>query len=200
MPVVTLEVGERRFKCNQFTLTQASAYFRGQFSGPWATPTDGAYFIDRDGDLFQHLLGCMRSEIYPIFHDIEKGHDHVQYHRLLAEAKYFQIHKLVNWLEGKKYLHAIDVQKSIRMTEGAEWSTTKGTPDIVECSTKYIKDKVHICPSGKDEHRGKPSKCATLCTDTRKENEKRYEEEMVLKTVHIVSNISLDGNVLDSNA
>ena len=112
--IIALEVGERKFKCNEDTLTAESEYFASQLSGTWTfyTQADGFAFIDRDGDMFEHILRFMRTGIYPLFYKPKEGHDLVLYNRVLVEARYFLVGKLVSWLESEMYYKAITIERT----------------------------------------------------------------------------------------
>ncbi|KAJ1621182.1 hypothetical protein T492DRAFT_1072548 [Pavlovales sp. CCMP2436] len=64
MERVRLNVGGVRYETTRTTLTQfAGSYFSAMFGGlhPDAEDEDGRVFIDRDGDLFRHVLNYMRT-------------------------------------------------------------------------------------------------------------------------------------------
>ena len=81
---------------------------------------DGCYFIDADGDVFQHVLRHLRHGVMPIFYDDATGHDHALYLAVLEQARYFAVEPLRQWLEGRTYLHAVTVAYSARLLEGVE--------------------------------------------------------------------------------
>ncbi len=113
---LTLQVGKRTFITTRDTLS-GSLYFSVLFAR-WNEypPLDGIYYIDRDGDLFAHVLHYLRSLHLPIFWEPRNGHDRLLYHQLLGEARYFNIPKLVEWLRGKK-IHWIgrDFSEQVRV-------------------------------------------------------------------------------------
>jgi hypothetical protein len=62
--IVKLNVGGTRYTVGLATLTGAeSSYFEALFSGRWqqALTDDGEVFIDRDGDVFKHVLHYLRA-------------------------------------------------------------------------------------------------------------------------------------------
>ncbi|CAG5162631.1 uncharacterized protein ALTATR162_LOCUS6256 [Alternaria atra] len=113
---LTLDIGGRKFKVSRDTLMAESGLFERQLSGrfrPWEPEVDGSYFLDADPDLFEHLLRFMRRpEVFPLFYSKMNGFDYDLYNRLQAEALYFQIDALHEWIKDKKYLTAIKVQTS----------------------------------------------------------------------------------------
>jgi len=101
---MTLEIGGRMFKVARNTLESESGLFRSQFSNlfTWTPEPDGSYFLDADPDLFEHLLRYMRRpEVFPLFYSVMNGFDYDLYNRLQAEALYFQMKKLYEWIEAK---------------------------------------------------------------------------------------------------
>ncbi|KAG9235251.1 BTB/POZ protein [Amylocarpus encephaloides] len=112
--LITLLVGERRFTTNSETLTERSPFFSALLSGRWDNKLqDGSYFVDADGDLFEHILRYLRRGLLPVFYDNVKGHDYNLYMALLQEAKYFGILRLEKWLENKEYLKAVEVHHTV---------------------------------------------------------------------------------------
>src|SRR4051812_26960470 len=85
---IDLQVGERRFTTTKDTLTTESGFFSSLLSGRWDnTLEDGSHFIDADPALFQHILRYLRRGVFPLFFDLEKGHDYSLYLSLLEEAR-----------------------------------------------------------------------------------------------------------------
>ena len=58
--------------------------------------SDGSYFIDRDGTYFRHILNYLRDDYIDA---TTLPADNTVIKELLREAKYYQIHRLVNYLE-----------------------------------------------------------------------------------------------------
>ncbi|CAN9214022.1 unnamed protein product [Alternaria alternata] len=102
---LTLDIGGRKFKVSRDTLEAESGWFEQQLSGrfaPWEPEMDGSYFIDADPDLFEHLLRFMRRpEVFPLFYSKMNGFDYDLYNRLQAEALYFQMDTLYEWIKDK---------------------------------------------------------------------------------------------------
>ena len=74
---ILLQVGDRRFLTTRETLAGAEGYFAALFAGRWSTSKDHErihttpdgirtiyHFIDRDGDLFCHILQYLRWECF----------------------------------------------------------------------------------------------------------------------------------------
>ncbi|KAJ9137728.1 hypothetical protein NKR23_g8963 [Pleurostoma richardsiae] len=115
---VSLQVGERRFTTTKETLVGESHFFASLLSGRWKNALeDGSYFIDADPVLFEHILRFLRRGVYPLFFDVVKGHDHILYHSLQEEARYFGIPRLEDWLEQKRYLEAVRVDRTLEIRD-----------------------------------------------------------------------------------
>ncbi|KAG6060004.1 hypothetical protein E4U17_005180 [Claviceps sp. LM77 group G4] len=115
---IKLLVGERTFITTRRTLITESGYFKQRFATPWGrTPQDGAYFIDADPVLFEHILRYLRHPAFPLFYDHVHGHDVGLYASLHNEATYFQISRLQKWLSAQRYLEAIQVKHTMKVVE-----------------------------------------------------------------------------------
>ncbi|KAL4888604.1 BTB/POZ protein [Aspergillus ambiguus] len=110
---VVLQVGERRFTTTREILNE-SPFFQALLSERWNdAQADGSYFVDADPDLFAHILRYLRRGMYPIFYDRVKGHDYALYAALLAEAEYFGIADLQDWLKKQRYLEVVRVEMAL---------------------------------------------------------------------------------------
>lgn len=95
---VTLDVGGKKYKTSVATLTrEKNTFFTAMFSQQWQLerdPKDDSIFIDRDGELFSHILAYLRTEVVP--NDLVKVESMRQ--KLITEAEYFHLHKLIEIL------------------------------------------------------------------------------------------------------
>ena len=191
--IITLQVGERRFTTRKETLKGGSGFFSALLSGRWDNvQPDGSYFIDADGDLFKHILEYLRRGVPPIFYDRSKGHDHALYLRLLAEARYFQIDSLREWLEKKQYLEVLKIEHQTREVESSYLMDQQYGSDIdVEYYPSWGTKKVYVCPRGIEVHRGLPGSCGRACMNAR-DGEDVYDEEPVLRTLIVKKRTILD--------
>ncbi|KAG5986483.1 hypothetical protein E4U54_005398 [Claviceps lovelessii] len=182
---VKLLVGERVFHTTKQTLTSESTYFSSLLSGRWAKPgEDGAYFIDADPSLFEHILRYLRHSICPIFYDQANGHDLGLYVALLGEANYFGIPRLQKWLQDKKYLEAVESKHTVRVVE--EWPGDEVTADhdtTVELHPKWDTKKEYICPRGIYVHRGDPLRCGMQCRKAQGDGKPEYQDVPILHVV-----------------
>ncbi|KAF2797853.1 hypothetical protein K505DRAFT_213414, partial [Melanomma pulvis-pyrius CBS 109.77] len=108
--IIILDVSGRKFRTRKDTLA-TSDYFKGLVSR-WGDSADrqedGSYFIDADPEVFEHLLGFMRRPSrFPLYWTKEKGFDYVLYNKLEAEADFFLLHDLRDWIHQKQYLNAV---------------------------------------------------------------------------------------------
>ena len=95
---VILDVGGERYTTSVDTLTrEQNTFFTAMFSRQWQLerdPKDESIFIDRDGKLFADILAYFRTDFVPS--EIMTNETHRQ--KLLIEAKYFHLHKLIEIL------------------------------------------------------------------------------------------------------
>jgi hypothetical protein len=111
--VIILDIGGRKFKTETATLCADSGLFRHQLSDlyQWTPQADGSYFLDADPEIFEHVLRFMRRpSVFPLFYDAVRGFDYGLYSRLQAEADYFQVDSLRDWIREKKYQLAVMVK------------------------------------------------------------------------------------------
>jgi hypothetical protein len=185
---IILQVGERRITTFRSTLTGQSEFFRSRLSGCWANVKllCGAYFIDADAGLFESILSYLRRGVFPLFYDLENGHCHHRYVRLLEEARYFQVPGLVEWLEKRVYLQALRVEYVVREADSLESleHTARGAEQWTFCSTWETR-QIYLCPRGIYVHRGSPGLCGRQCLKARGEGSIAYDEERFLRTVMV---------------
>jgi len=95
--VVKLNIGGSRFETSISTLTKYPSMFQAMFSGRYENEKDseGAYFIDRDGTNFRHILNFMRNG------KVSKTLQHAELEPLQQEAEFYGIEELIQLLEQK---------------------------------------------------------------------------------------------------
>ena len=185
---IHLQVGAHRFTTTKETLTEESAFFASLLSGRWEnTLEDGSYFIDADPALFEHVLRYLRRGVFPLFFDAAKGHDHYRYLALLEEARYFQIPRLQNWLEKKRYFEAVEVANTAEQHEDnpSHWHEHSVVPagTTIDYYPSWGTKKVYLCPRGLFQHRGRPEACGRRCETARGEASDHFEEEPCLRVL-----------------
>ncbi|RYO27750.1 hypothetical protein AA0113_g12259 [Alternaria arborescens] len=108
--LIVLDVSGRKFQTQKATL-QTSPYFQNLLAR-WDDCSDrqddGSYFIDADPDAFQHILNFMRRPSkFLLLWSKETGFDYALYNKIEAEADYFLLHALRDWLQKNRYLDAV---------------------------------------------------------------------------------------------
>uniref|UniRef100_A0A0E0M804 BTB domain-containing protein n=1 Tax=Oryza punctata TaxID=4537 RepID=A0A0E0M804_ORYPU len=95
-PPVLLNIGGSRYETTADTLTQrdpgsllAAVLSGGAGAHGLPTTEDGAVFVDRDGELFRHVLNWLRDGAVPALADAE-------YRQLLQEAEYYRLPGLID--------------------------------------------------------------------------------------------------------
>lgn len=180
---IELQVGERIFVTTRETLIRESGYFQSLLSidGDKAIQ-NGLYFIDADPDLFDHILRYLRRGVLPLFYDRSKGHNHMLYIALLQEAKFFQIKRLEEWIQGGKYL---DTVTTMHTMNEIDWEKDHTEIEFSDVELQYypvacVQD-VYLCPRGIEQHRGKPDACGKRCRSEQGEFPDQYVSETVVK-------------------
>lgn len=116
--LIVLDVGGRKYKTQKITLG-ASPYFRNLLAR-WEhcsdKQEDNSYFIDADPDTFQYVLDFMRRPSkHPLYWTKETGFDYALYNKLEAEADYFLLHDLRDWIRKKRYLDAVKTVVEVKV-------------------------------------------------------------------------------------
>ena len=107
---ITLQIGDPRFITTESTLKDSSPYFAAFFSGRWThTKLDGAYFIDEDGDSFEHVLRYLRHKVRPLFWDRTNGFDRQKYSALKVSAEFFGVESLSDWIKKERFTSVVKV-------------------------------------------------------------------------------------------
>lgn len=186
MPV-TLQVGEGRFTTT-VEILKGSEFFAALTSGRWESNRleDKSYFVDADADIFAHILRYLRHEILPVFYDSLKGHDFPLYLAVLRQAEYFQIPRLMKWLQEKSYLQVVRFQHSAVLLTGEHDISGSSTADtVVKYLPTWKAERVYVCPRSIASHRGNPKGCGRQCRNQQGEREEEYEDQLTLTTVAI---------------
>jgi hypothetical protein len=115
---ITLDVSGRKYRTQKSTL-ESSPYFHNLLAR-WNDCSDrqgdGSYFIDADPDTFQHILDFMRRPAkFPLFWTRVTGFNYALYNTLEAEADYFLLHDLRDWIQEARYLDAIKTVVEVKL-------------------------------------------------------------------------------------
>ena len=166
--LITINVCGRQFQTTKSTL-YTSPYFRSLLER-WDNGTDrapdGSHFIDADPDVFEHLLTFMRRPSkFPLFWTKEKGFDYVLYNKLEADADYFLLHDLRDWIRKGRYRDAvqtvINIEKYMEPTTfNSTWGMWKEVDEIQYFLDSFHGRKKYRCPL--DTH-GSGASAASSC-------------------------------------
>ena len=159
---IILRIGERQFHTTRQTLVEESGFFASIFSGRWnSIVSDGSYFINADGDVFVHILRCLRHGVFSVLYDSAKGHDYAGYFAIQAQAEFLLIPKLEQWVREKRYLRAFMLEHVITLLDVEEpYKTTRLESNVqIEYHPQRKITKVYIYPRRISMHRGDPSRC-----------------------------------------
>lgn len=192
--IITLNVGGRKFQTELATLTEGSGLLRRMLSPSWnwEAQADGSYFLDADAELFEHLLRFMRRpETFPLFYTKADGFGYDLYNRLEAEARYYQMDTLENWLKGKIYLQAVICHTRDAIVQNLDSFSVKTIPtyEFEEHHMIPRKKKVYICPRGIFVHHGDKDRCGQACRRAQGDDDEKYEEQRYVEVVTIKKEI-----------
>ncbi|KAI5922422.1 hypothetical protein F4810DRAFT_721026 [Camillea tinctor] len=197
LQIITLDVGGREFKASRKTLVGESLYFQGRLINFAAS-----IFIDRNPQLFEHILEFLRTQTPPLFFDTTTlTFDYVKYAALLGEARFFGVHKLESWISSKEYLQAVKIQKSISVVSDLSPELLSSLSDHntrVDISTGWGIKKVPVCPTAKPSHHGKPEKCGDQCRKMRyrQGGVMMFDDEAVPTGVIIKTKVEIGSTIL----
>lgn len=119
---ITLRLDEKLFYTTKKTLVQESGYFSALLSGRWKDTTRyGVLHVNADADIFKHTLRFLRSNVFPVFYDGKKCFDHQLYSLLLQQAEYFVIDRLREWILEARYVQAVKIVRSIKVSESRKF-------------------------------------------------------------------------------
>ena len=204
MPPISLQVGERHFCTSEDTLTGESEYFKALLSGNFSDKqSDGSIFIDRDGDMFVHILRYLRTSTYPLFYDHLKGHDEALYKQVLDEAEYFTMDKLIHYLVNHHYRKVVKCTKRVSLEDFPETTSLSATfrgadGEIVELFPPYRETrKIYICPRGIYSHMDNEDACGKQCRSAR--GDYPYEDRPEIKIIQVYTRTEIQKEVLNSH-
>ncbi|KAH8803634.1 hypothetical protein F5884DRAFT_837419 [Xylogone sp. PMI_703] len=151
--IIVLDVSGRKYKTQKATL-EVSPYFQSLLKR-WDDSDrqeDGSYFVDADPTVFQHILDFMRRPSkFPLFWTKETSFDYVLYNKLEAEADYFLLHDLRDWIREKCYLEAVKVVVEVKVMPEKIMKNCwiAGVGDVLEVQNifgSYSEQKRFMCP------------------------------------------------------
>jgi hypothetical protein len=172
--LIVLDVSGRRYTTREITL-RASPYFRNLLAR-WDDcddkQEDCSYFVDADADAFQYVLDFMRRPSkFPLFWTKETGFDYALYIRLEAEADYFLLHDLRDWIRKKRYLDAVRTVVGTKILSGAKVKDPQNlrnyeaNVDIRSFLDSYTGERSYRNPCVRHDDRGEPVRGCRLCEE-----------------------------------
>ena len=171
---------------------------KGNFSDKLS---DGSYFIDADPEIFKHILRYLRTRAFPLFYSRADGFDYGLYAALLAQAKFFGIPRLADWIRNRKYQEAVRIRTSVNTSMSLmSNATVKGPSENDPASNGitynhlHIKKRVYRCPSKTPVHT-EPSHCGKRCANARVEGQPLYEDEECLCTIETHREVVFNHNI-----
>jgi len=106
---IILDVDGRKHRTRKSILSDC-AYFANLLSGRWPVDMlpDGSLPIDADPETWPIIFTYIkRPTVFPLLWTREKGFDYVTYNKLMAEADFFGLDDLKDWIRQKKYMKAV---------------------------------------------------------------------------------------------
>ncbi|KAL9087856.1 MAG: hypothetical protein Q9165_006418 [Trypethelium subeluteriae] len=186
--LIQLQVGERRFTTTRTTLDKVP-WFIAFLKPEWGSrQSDGSYFLDAEPDIFEHILCYLRHETFPLFYTHKSGFDYGKYNALVAQADYFGIEELNNWIKKQGYVDA--VQTTVRMaTYGVDdlpMQQLGGNTEVEHHVTSRMVQE-YVCPRGISSHHGNRTRCGRQCDNANEaQGGARFEERQLLETTRII--------------
>jgi hypothetical protein len=121
---IILDVSGRKFRTQKSVLS-VSPYFEHLFER-WQDSADlqadGSFYADADADTFEHLLNFMRRPSrFPLYWTKKDGFDYALYCRVEAEADYFMLEGLRDWIKQQKYLKVVATVSRTHNVEGHQY-------------------------------------------------------------------------------
>ncbi|TLD21012.1 Potassium channel tetramerization-type BTB domain [Venturia nashicola] len=200
---VTIQIGDMPFTLRVSTMQKYCRVLSNQFcSDRWNTcaleARDGVYIMEGNADMFTYLYDYMVYGSFPLFYDYHKGFAYAKYARLLVEAEYWQVDGVTDWIKGKKFEGAVDINITCIDLEG----TVNGTLPagaFYEFHPRVHVDRIYICPRDIFVHRGDKRRCGIACMKAKGDDDDRYEKEETLKTMRIEKKVMIHDGLLKEN-
>lgn len=196
---VELQIGEKKFSTTKATIA-GSRVLSNLVSLP--APADGPYFVDADPSIFEHVLRYLRTGIFPLFYDPDKGHDECLYLALLNQARFYQIDRLQSWIAAKSYLDAVTRRtwaNSITLCSDARIVHLEELMHLKNETLRILnatqsQAKCFRCPTRNWKHDGRRQNCAREGRISRFESMSGiYDAEIrVLKIDYVVTAVEIN--------
>lgn len=155
--------------------------------------TDGSYFIDADPEIFNHILRFLRHGVYPLCYSIDKGHNYALYAAVHAQAQYFLITNLSEWLSKQRYLQVVKIESSAEVLENEfRLAGATGSDTLVQYHPSWRVKSKYVCPRSISAHYDNPRGCGRACRTALGDGEDKYEEVPVLSTLVVKEKVVFD--------
>jgi hypothetical protein len=148
---IILDVSGRKFRTTTSVLS-VSPYFESLFAR-WKDcvdlQEDRSYYVDADPDIFEHLLNFMRRPSrFPLYWTKQDGFDYVLYSKLEAEADYYMLEALREWIKVKRYLGALRVLQRKETDNNCGYPSDGGNMIDAVLQNFVVKDKLITLRTG----------------------------------------------------
>ncbi|CAH0049745.1 unnamed protein product [Clonostachys solani] len=162
---IVLQIGEKKFYTTRQTIAESSVL--SSLVNLRDPDPEKPFFVDADPALFEHILRYLRTGIFPLFHDVERGHDMPLYHALQHQAEFYQIERLANWILARAYLDAVSTKTSPRSVTLHGEQQLAHLDEMVRAAGRTFKilkideskARVFQCPNRNWRHDGLRSVC-----------------------------------------
>jgi hypothetical protein len=131
------------------------------------------------------VLKYLRTGVLPIFYDRVRGHDHSKYLSVHAQARYFQIARLEEWVAKKQYVDAVKIYTYAReiIAESLYLATEHSSSEQILGFPFQTVEKRYICPMGIKAHMGSKTvdemKCGKEFRQLMDDDDPEYEKVLV---------------------
>jgi hypothetical protein len=197
--LITLDVSGRIYKTSKATLL-TSDYFKNLFAR-WDSSTDlqedGSYFVDADADTFEHILAFMRRPSrFPLYWTREHGFDYVLYNKVEAEADYFLLHDLRDWVRAQRYLDAVKTVVEVKVLDKRQAGAfAQSLGDQVEVQSFFgsysgERRERNLCPV----HGHGPFRSCASCMELLEKHGMQYDEPQKKLTL-VIKKVVFDETV-----
>lgn len=193
---IQLLIGEKTFNTTKATIAESRVLSTLVSLRP---PEEGPYFVDADPTLFEHVLRYLRTSMFPLFYDPDKGHDICLYLALLNQARFYQIERLENWIATKGYQEAVSRRtwaNSITLCGEDQIEHLEELTHLKNESLRILKvtqsqAKCFRCPNRNWKHDGRRQNCVRDGCITNYSSGVNEVSMRVLKIDYVVTSVDL---------
>lgn len=197
----TIIVGDTPFCFRTKTMQKYSRFLANLFCcGRWNANAGKQCDIDYvisfgNVEMFTYLYDYMTTGVFPLFYQYHKGFDYAKYARLQHEAEVWGVDGMIDWVKGKKYEDAVQIQIEVLDVKPDSRTIIPGSV-ICEVYPRIKIGKTYVCPRGLPVHHGDKSKCGNACMKARGREYSEYEDREELRTMQIERKVIIHKEVL----